>query len=825
MKTSNNSIFFTEGEKVLESNLVTEFSEHLEYDLVKDKTNINAKDVLKAVSLTIRDYLIRNWLRTQHRYNENNPRKIYYLSLEFLIGSLLGNTLINLGLYEECQRMLREFGYDIETVIKEESDMGLGNGGLGRLAACFLDSMSTLELPAYGYGIRYEFGIFEQVIENGYQIEKPDNWLRYGNPWEIMRPEFTCNVQFNGRVISFTDENGKSRKQWVDTENILAVPYDIPVPGYQTKTVNNLRLWQAKASDEFDLTEFNKGDYLSAVKAKSNSEIISKVLYPNDSTPSGKELRLKQQYFFVAATLHDIVSSYKKLNSGFSEFPKKVAIHLNDTHPAIAIPELMRILIDDEGIEWNNAWEITRNTFSFTNHTVLPEALEEWPTWLIGKLFPRHLELIMEINDRFKIEFDNSELKNDISFDRLSILTGEKNEIVRMSNLAIIGSHSVNGVAKLHTEILKKYIFHDFYKMSKSKFHNITNGVSQRRFLLQANPALSGLLKEYIGEKWISDLSYLREIENYVSDEEFRFKWDAVKNFNKGKLIAFIKNKYGINIFPDSIMDSQIKRFHEYKRQLLNILHIISIYLELKNNSLPSFYPRTFIFSGKSAPSYLMAKLIIKLINSVASVINQDEKVNDLIKIVFIENYSVSLAELIIPASEVSEQISTAGFEASGTGNMKFVFNGAVTIGTSDGANIEIRNEVGEENIFIFGLTAEEIITKRLNGYHPLTYYESNSKLKNVIDAINDDQFSIGERGIFKPIIDELLNRDYYFVMADFQSYYDKQRELETIYKDRNLWTIKSILNTSRSGIFSSDRAIKEYAENIWQVNLPSKNK
>jgi len=820
MKNNNKSIFFTDGEKVKQSSLVTQFAERLEFDLVKDRTTVTDHDILEAISMAIRDRLTRNWLNTQSEYNENNVKKVHYLSLEFLMGSLLGNSLINLGLYEETRKLLDSFGYDLDKIMREEPDMGLGNGGLGRLAACYMESLATLELPAYGYGIMYEYGIFEQDIENGYQIEKPDHWLRYGNPWKVVRPEFTYTVKFNGAVSTYFDETGRTRYTWVNTDDVLAIANDVPVPGYQNRTVNTLRLWQAKSTDEFNLNNFNQGNYLSAVENKNLSETISKVLYPNDSIPQGKILRLRQQYFFVSATLQDIIYNFKLQNTDFKLLPEKAAIQLNDTHPAIAIPDLMRILMDDEGLEWNDAWDITQKVFAYTNHTIVPEALEEWSESLLHTLLPRHMQIITEINRRFTEEVKEKYSTDENVVGKMAIIhpsSGGNN--VRMANLAIVGSHSTNGVAELHSDILKKYIFPDLNKFQPGKFNNKTNGISIRRFLLQANPELSELITQKIGAKWVTDLSELRKIETFADDAKFRAKWREIKHNNKLRLIDFISKNHDVKINPDSIFDSQVKRFHEYKRQLLNILHVISLYNRIKTNPSEFYVPRTVIFGGKAAPSYYMAKLIIKLINSVAEHVNNDSEIGDKLKVLFIKNYGVTLAERIIPASDLSEQISTAGFEASGTGNMKFALNGALTIGTLDGANVEIKSEVGDDNIFIFGLTADEIMEARKSGYTPIKFYEANPELKLIVDMLKSNYFNKTEPGIFDPIVTELLYRDYYFVMEDYASYATAQKRVELAYINTDMWTKMSIVNSARMEKFSSDRAIKEYSGDIWHVD------
>lgn len=819
MKENNRSIFFTDEAKVKPSTFVTQFAERLEFDLIKDRTTVTDHDILEAISLAVRDRLTRNWLKTQNEYNINNVKKVHYLSLEFLMGSLLGNSLINLGMYEDCRKLLVSFGYNIDRIMREEPDMGLGNGGLGRLAACYMESLATLELPAYGYGILYEYGIFEQDIENGYQIEKPDHWLRYGNPWKVVRPEFTYTVKFNGTVSSYFDETGRTRYTWINTDDVLAIANDVPVPGYQNRTVNTLRLWQAKSTDEFNLNNFNQGNYLSAVENKNLSETISKVLYPNDSIPQGKILRLRQQYFFVSATLQDIIYNFKMHNTDFNLLPEKAAIQLNDTHPAIAIPDLMRILMDDEGLEWDAAWDITQKVFAYTNHTIVPEALEEWTESLLQALLPRHMQIITEINRRFTTEVKEKYSKEDSVLAKMAIIKGDSHgNSIKMANLAIVGSHSTNGVAELHSDILKKYIFPDLNNFQPGKFNNKTNGISIRRFLLQANPELSELINSKIGNSWVIDLAELRKIEAFAEDDKFRNKWRTIKHKNKLRLIDFISKNHDVKINPDSIFDSQVKRFHEYKRQLLNILHVISLYNRIKNAPNEFLVPRTVIFGGKAAPSYFMAKTIIKLINSVAEHVNNDPAVGDKLKILFIKNYGVTLAERIIPASDLSEQISTAGFEASGTGNMKFALNGAVTIGTLDGANVEIKNEVGDDNIFIFGLTADEIMAARKNGYTPIKHYETNPELKQIIDMLKTNYFNRNEHGIFDPIVNELLYRDYYFVMEDYQAYSTVQKRVELAYMNTDMWTKMSIVNSARMEKFSSDRAIKEYSEEIWHI-------
>lgn len=818
MRSKNSNLFFTDIEDIESYSLSNQFAEHMEFDLVKDKVTATSSDAYYALSLSIRDRLVRKWLRTQQRYKELDVKRVYYLSLEFLMGRMLGNALINLDYYDECYEILKKDGYVLEDIRELENDMGLGNGGLGRLAACYLDSMATLELPAFGYGIRYEYGIFEQDIENGYQVERPDNWLKYGNPWDILRREHEYCVQFNGRVERKSGPNGTYRFEWVDTDDVLAVAYDLPVPGYRNNTVNNLRLWQAKATSDFSFTDFNAGNYVAAVDSKNNSEIISKVLYPNDTMVKGKFLRLRQQYFFVSATLQDIIRKYKINHKSFDKFAEKTAIQLNDTHPVIAIPDLMRILMDIEGLSWEVAWEITVNTFAYTNHTVVPEALEEWSVSIVEGLLPRHMQIIYEINRRFVSYVKENYSADPKVLSEVSIIREGADSKVRMSNLAIVGTHKVNGVAALHTDIIKKRIFPHFYKMFPDKFVNVTNGITPRRWLKTANPMLSGLITDKIGKEWVTDLSQLKKLENFVDDQGFRENWRSAKWLNKKLLIQYLVEEYDIPINPESMFDVQIKRFHEYKRQLLNVLHVITLYNRIKDDTLADIVPRTVIFGGKAAPAYFQAKLVIKLINSVADVVNNDPEIGDKLKVLFVKNYSVSLAEILIPASDLSEQISTAGFEASGTGNMKFALNGAITIGTMDGANIEIREEVGEENIFIFGLLADEVVKLKDNGYNPRSHYENNPMLKRVIDMIASNYFSQNEPGIFEPIIHELLNADYYCLLADYQSYIETQDKVSKLYIDQDNWTKMAIFNVARIGKFSSDRSVTEYANKIWKV-------
>jgi starch phosphorylase len=818
MKEINDSPFFTDAEKRGSYSLAKQFNEHLEFILVRDKFTVTPNDVYYSLSMSIRDRLIRNWLRTQQKYKEDDVKRVYYLSLEFLMGRLLGNALINMNYYEECYSILEKDGYSLDNIRELEDEMGLGNGGLGRLAACFLDSMATLELPAFGYGIRYEYGIFKQDIQNGWQVELPDNWLSLGNPWEILRRELQFRVKFGGKVEIKHDEKNHIHFNWIDTDDVLAVAYDIPIPGYGTNTVNNLRLWQAKATKEFSFQEFNMGHYLAAVESKNNSENISKVLYPNDTLSQGRLLRLKQEYFFVSATLQDIIRKYKINHKEFDKFAEKNAIQLNDTHPVLAIPELMRVLIDEEGLEWDEAWQITTNTFAYTNHTIVPEAIEEWPVSLFEELLPRHLQIIYEINYRFLEYVRKNYTTDDSIISQLSIICELPEKKVRMANLALVSCHAVNGVAQLHTDILKKIIFPHFNKIFPDKIQNITNGITPRRWLKTANQFLSKLISDKIGDDWIKDLSKMKKLEKYIDDPEFIDNLSNAKWVAKKILLSYIQSEYDTKINPESLFDVQIKRFHEYKRQLLNVLHVITLYNRIKDNPGGNFVPRTVIFSGKAAPAYYMAKLVIKLINNVASIVNHDKTVGDRLKVIFLKNYSVTLAEKIIPASELSEQISTAGFEASGTGNMKFALNGALTIGTMDGSNIEIMKEVGEENIFIFGLHADEIRKLKQGGYNPKEYYKKNIELKRAIDMIADNYFSRFEIGIFQPLINELMNVDYYCLLADYESYIKTQEKVNKLYLNNSEWTKKSLINLARISKFSSDRSIKEYAKNIWNV-------
>ena len=796
------------------------FQVNREYTLAKDQYTATEYDNYLALSIAIRDRLVERWIMTQQDYHKKNKKRVYYLSMEFLIGRLLGNYILNLTLAKEVKEAMEELGFDLEELRDQEVDAGLGNGGLGRLAACFLDSMATLGIPAHGYGIRYDYGIFTQKIENGCQVERPDEWLRLGNPWEFARPEYAVKVHFYGQTKSYHDREGKLVMEWVDTNDILAMPYDIPVPGYKNDVVNTLRLWSARSSEEFDFEYFNDGDYEKAVYQKMFSENISKVLYPNDGVSQGRELRLKQEYFFTAASIADIIRRFKVENKDLRVLPEKAVIHLNDTHPALGILELMRILIDQEQLDWDTAWDIVSRTFAYTNHTLMPEALESWPVNLFEKVLPRHLQIIYEMNMRFLKEVATHFPGDNDRLARMSIIEESNPKRVRMANLCIIASFSVNGVSELHSDLIKTHLFKDFYEFTPEKFNNKTNGITQRRWLLKANPRLADFITASIGDGWVTSLNQLEKLLPFLTQKNFLEKWRDIKAQNKKNLANYVKKTMGLTINPDSLYDVQIKRIHEYKRQLLFAFYVISEYLRLKHEPGKFIQPRTFIFGGKAAPGYYMAKLIIKFINNAAEVINHDRGIKDLIKVVFLENYRVSLAEKIFPASDLSEQISTAGTEASGTGNMKFMLNGALTIGTLDGANIEIAQEVGPENIFIFGLKAQEVEALKNRGYNPQEYINNSATLKEIFHLMRSNFFSPSEHGLFNPIIQLLAEHDPFLICADFESYRQMQEVVSQSYQDKTVWTKKSIINTAKSGKFSSDRSIGEYAKEIWRVPL-----
>jgi starch phosphorylase len=800
--------------------LMESFVHNLEFALAKDEYSATVLDVFKSLALTVRDRLFERWVETQQSYYARRSKRVYYLSLEFLIGRTLGNAVLNLGLEASVEQAVSELGYQLEEVADWEFDAGLGNGGLGRLAACFLDSMATLALPAYGYGIRYEYGIFYQRIRGGIQVETPDNWLRYGNPWEVERPEHLYPVHFFGQVNQSMGQDGRMRFDWVDTQTIMAMAYDTPVPGYRNDTVNNLRLWTAKSTREFDLDYFNHGDYERAVSDKAQSETLSKVLYPNDNVFEGRELRLKQEYFFVSATLQDILRRYRKTSAGgFADFPEQVAIQLNDTHPAVGIPELMRILVDQEGLSWEDSWAITVKTFAYTNHTILPEALEKWPVSLFGYVLPRHLQIVFEINRRFLAQVSERWPGDTDRLRRMSLIEEGEEKRVRMSHLAIVGSHSVNGVSTLHSEILKKDLFRDFYELWPERFNNKTNGITPRRWLRLCNPGLAGLISEAIGQGWVRDLDQLERLAPFAEEAEFRRRWREVKRANKESLSLCIHRLTGVRTNPDTLFDCQVKRIHEYKRQLLNVLHVLACYLRLKDEPALDFVPRTVVFAGKAAPGYAMAKLIIRLIHAVAAVVNADPQVAGRLTVVFLPNYGVTLAEHIIPAADLSEQISTAGTEASGTGNMKFALNGALTIGTLDGANVEIRQAVGEQNFFLFGLTSEEVSRRRSSGYDPRELARSDRRLSAALDLIAGHALSPEHPQVFAPVVRALLYQgDPFMLLADFDSYLSCQERVSAAFRDVESWTRMSIRNVAAMGRFSSDRTIREYAEEIWGV-------
>jgi starch phosphorylase len=791
--------------------------EHLYYTIGKDKYTATKRDLFYAVAYAVRDQLVGRWIKTQQQYYDADAKRVYYLSMEFLMGRTLKNSLCNLGLLDNCKKALNDLGADIEQIFEIEYDAGLGNGGLGRLAACFLDSMATLNIAGYGYGIRYDFGIFTQKIHDGYQIEKPDNWLRYGNPWEMCRSEYLYPVQFYGKVNPYTDAQGRLRYDWTDTTEIVAVAYDTPIPGYKNDTVNTLRLWQAKSARGFDFTYFNHGDYVRAVEDIAITENISRVLYPNDNIYEGKELRLKQEYFLVSATIQDILRRYRKGHAKLDHLYDKVAIQLNDTHPALAIAEFMRILIDKEDLSWDKAWTITKKTFAYTNHTILPEAIERWPVPLLERVLPRHLQIIFEINRRWLSEVNCRYPEDPNKAIALSLIEETSPKKVNMAHLSIVGSHKVNGVSALHSQLLKEQVFHPFYLMEPDKFTNMTNGITPRRWLKECNPWLSEVIDETIGSNWVTHLDQLQKLKAHAKDKSLQEAFWAAKHTNKEDLAKVIFATHELPVNLDSLFDCQVKRIHEYKRQLLNVLHVIHLYNQIKDNPNKEWTPRTIIFAGKAAPGYFMAKLIIKLIHSVASVVNEDPAIRDLIKVVFLANYRVTLAEKIIPAADLSEQISTAGTEASGTGNMKFALNGALTIGTLDGANIEIKEEVGDDNIFIFGLKTPEVKALLHGGYNPWDYYHKNESIKRVLDMIAYGYFSGGDQQLFKPIVSSLLEGgDYYCLLADFASYIDCQSKISEAFKDKTTWREKALLNIASMGKFSSDRTISDYAKEIW---------
>lgn len=804
---------------------------HLVFSISKTSDASTPRDWYDAASYTVRDHVVERWVKTAESYYRDDPKRVYYLSLEFLIGRMLSNAALNLGIKEELKDGLALLGHDLENTIELETDAALGNGGLGRLAACFLDSMATMDIPAAGYGIRYEYGMFRQSIEDGKQVENPDNWLRYRNIWEFQRPEATYNIKFYGHVVKLSNDRGEPVQHWVDAEHVIAMAYDVPVPGYGTETVNNLRLWSAKAAREFDLSHFNDGNYEKAVEQRNATENISKVLYPNDTSVLGKELRLKQQYFFVSASIQDILrrflSSHEiKSHDDWKILPEKIAIQLNDTHPSVGVAEMMYQLVDTYHLPWALAWELVGKIFAYTNHTLMPEALETWTVDLFGRLLPRHLEIIYQINHEF-LHMVNQRFPGDVELlRRVSIIDESHGRRVRMAHLAVVGSHTVNGVAELHSELLKSTLFADFDRIFPGKMTNVTNGITPRRWLNQANPGLSSLIEKAIGPAFKKDLSQIKKIVPLADDADFRAAFAQVKLANKQRLAAKIASKTGVKLNINSLFDVQIKRIHEYKRQLLNVLHVITLYNRIRRGD-KGITPRTVIFGGKAAPGYWMAKHIIRLINDVALIVNNDEAVGDQLKVVFYPNYEVSAAEILFPGSDLSEQISTAGTEASGTGNMKMALNGALTIGTLDGANVEIKEEVGDENIFIFGLTTPQVAELKASGYNPRDYYNSNPELKQVLDMIADGYFSIDEPRRYQVIVDNLLNNDQYLLLADYASYIEAQERVGKLYQKQDEWVRMAILNVANMAKFSSDRAIGDYAKNIWHTapNIGAKTK
>ena len=796
--------------------LKEDFSWHLRYTVAKSEENATERDHYTAFANALRDRIVERWINTQEEYHRQNTKRVYYMSLEFLMGRLLGNNVINLKADRQCREALKDYGIDWNNLREFETDAGLGNGGLGRLAACYLDSMATLDLAGMGYGLRYDYGIFRQKIVNGCQVEEPDRWLKDGYPWEMPRPEYAQVVHFGGHVECATI-NGRQQWRWVGAEQVQGVPYDLPIVGYNN-AVNSLRLWSAKAADDFDLEHFNKGDYVNAVETKVLAENLTKVLYPNDNTMAGKELRLRQQYFFVACSLKDILRRYQQDNQGWDALPDKVFIHLNETHPALVIPELMRILIDHEGLDWDKAWDLTRRSTGYTNHTILPEALEKWPVPMFERLLPRHLQIIYEINGRF-LQQISSQYPGDINrLRRMSLIDENGSRFVRMANLCIIGTSSTNGVAELHSQILKDSLFKDFYELCPEKFRNVTNGITPRRWLLKANPALAQLITEAIGEKWVTSLDELKKLERFAGDGAFLAALKKIKVSNKGLLSNWVMKNLGVRLDPAAIFDVQVKRLHEYKRQLLLVLYIIIFYNRLVSDPKFDPRPRSFIFAAKAAPGYYMAKLIIRLIHGVADVVNANPKTRGRLSVAFLPDYRVSLAEKIMPAAEVSEQISLAGMEASGTGNMKFMMNGALTLGTYDGANVEINQEIGDDNMFLFGMRTEDVAKARPT-YSSRAIYNSEPEIKQAIDMIKSNVFSLLEPGLFEPIVRSLLDyNDYYMLLGDLKSYIAAQDRVDATYRDEAKWNGMSLVNIARSGRFSSDRAILEYASDIWGV-------
>jgi starch phosphorylase len=781
-----------------------------------ERASVN--DLYMALAHTVRDRLVERWISTVKNYQAQDVRVVCYLSAEFLTGPHLANNLINLGIYDETEQAMRQLGFDLNVLIEQEEEPGLGNGGLGRLASCFMDSLATLDIPAIGYGIRYEYGIFDQQIRDGWQVESTDKWLRLGNPWALERPEDAIEVKLGGRTESQTDAKGRTRVNWIPQRVLRGIPHDTPILGYRTNTANTMRLWSAQAVESFDFETFNHGDFFGAVADKVSSENISKILYPNDEEVQGKQLRLAQQFFFVSCSLQHILQIQAAQSRPLAELHRNFAIQMNDTHPAIAVAELMRLLVDEHAMEWDAAWHVTQHALSYTNHTLMPEALEQWALSLFGSLLPRHLEIVEEINRRHLQDVGEKFPGDGDRAQRLSLINEDGGKFVRMAHLATLGSHAVNGVAALHTELLKTNVLSDFYALTPEKFSNKTNGVTPRRWIVLSNPRLAQLLTARLGSGWIRDLDKLRRLEPIIEDPELHEEWRAIKRHNKLQLSAFIHDRLGIVTDPDSMFDVLVKRLHEYKRQHLQILHILTLYKRIQREPDTEIVPRTFLFGGKAAPGYRMAKLIVKLIHSVGEAINSDPLVRGRLKVVFLPDYSVKLGQRVYPAADLSEQISLAGKEASGTGNMKFAMNGALTIGTLDGANIEIREEVGEDNFFLFGLTAAEVELRKREGYNPRAVYDSNAGLREVLDALVSGEFSHGDRTLFEPLVSGLLNGDDYLLLADYQSYIDCQDRVSEAYKDHEAWTRMSILNVARIGKFSSDRSIRDYCADIWKT-------
>ncbi len=799
--------------------LIHDFKHYYSNHLAQSKNNVSGHYLYSSLAYTLRDRLFERMKQTQYSYEQSECKQAYYLSMEFLMGRAMGNAALNLGLDKSAKKAMHDVGLEFEQLTTYEHDAGLGNGGLGRLAACFIDSCATLQLPVTGYGLRYEYGMFQQSIEKGQQIEMPDHWLRDGNPWELERPEFTQHVPFGGHTEFQQDEHGVMHVHWVNTNDVLAVPYDLPIPGYQNGTVNKLRLWKATATDEFNLEDFNDGSYTEAVAAKNAAENISMVLYPNDASENGKELRLRQQFFLASASLQDILRTWMTHHGNdFSHFADKNCFQLNDTHPTVAVAELMRLLVDEHHLSWEDAWRITTKTMAYTNHTLLPEALERWPVPMFARLLPRILEIIYEINARFLTQVSRRWPNDKQKLNRLSIIEEGPVQQVRMAHLAIVGSYSINGVAALHSDLLQKGLFNDFYQLWPHKFNNKTNGVTQRRWLAWCNPELSELITDTIGSGWITQLDQLSKLQPYADDATFRAKWHTIKTHNKQRLADLIKQSCGITVSTDALFDIQVKRIHEYKRQLLNILHAIHLYDRIKHNDTDGMVKRCILFGGKAAPGYAMAKDIIKLINNVADVINNDPAVGDWLKVVFLPNYQVSAMETICPAADLSEQISTAGKEASGTGNMKFMMNGAITIGTLDGANIEIREEVGDDNFFLFGLTEQEVTTQKQH-YNPREIIEQTPELKRVMSLLENGFFNQYEPERFNNVINAMTSpHDPWMTVADFSSYIAAQQKVAKAYQDKPLWNTMSILNSAHSGKFSTDRTMTEYNDDIWHL-------